>query len=449
MSKLLRLALAVALVPTLAPGLASAQKPAAAGNAAVADAATGLAVPAELLGEVAKVRGLEVLRAVPSGLKSRDDIQKLVLADMAETTTPAELAQSTQMLKFLGLVEDDFDLGRESVALLTEQIAGFYDPKTRVFYLADWIPLDEQKTVMVHELTHALADQHFDLRRLEKWPDGDSDAELAARALVEGDATALMIAFALYERGVPHELGRFPLSLTDMLRHSVEAESGEKTAFSTAPKVLRESLQFPYVYGAGFVQTLLRDGDWARVSDAYTKLPASTEQIMHPEKYAADERPVHVDLPDLSKLVGPGYRRVDADVNGEFGYFLVLDAKLGEKRAAQAAAGWSGDRYGFYLDAKNAAPVLVHESRWDSEIDAEEFFAAYAERTRIRIGATDAGERSPTIRSWQTADGLFRVERVGNRVLVVEGYRGKNVAPLAARLAQGAAPGTVRAGGAR
>ena len=435
MSKLARYALAAALAFALAPGFVRAQAPAVSvDNAAAARGAKELAVPAELLGEVAKLRELPVLRQVPSGLKSRDDIRALVLKDMSENATDEELRTATTMLRFLGLVEPTFDLRGETVSLLTEQIAGFYDPKTKIFYLADWIALDEQRTVIVHELTHALTDQHFNLRRLENWPDGDADAELAARALVEGDATALMIAHTLFERGMPHQLGAFPLSLTDLLKRSVQDSNDGREAFNAAPKVLRESLQFPYVYGAGFVQRLLREGQWARVSDAYRALPASTEQIMHPDKYLKNELPVRVELPDVASLLGAGYRRVDQDVNGEFGYFLVLEAKVGEERAARAAAGWGGDRYNFYLDREGGRPVLVHESAWDSEAEATEFFDAYAERTRLRLGAKDGGVVSPTVREWRTDEGLFRIERAGTRVRSLEGFRGSDARPLLARL---------------
>lgn len=429
MSKLATLALVVLLFVSSGPGLVTAQQPVASADKAAdaTRAAAELAVPVELVSEVARLRGLEILRPVSSGLKSREDINALVLDDLKENSTPERIAIGTAMLKFLGLVGDDFDLGRETVSLLTEQIAGFYDPKTKIFYLADWIPMEEQRTVIVHELTHALADQHFDLRRLEKWPDGDADAELAARALVEGDATALMFAFTLYERNLPHQLGSFPVSLTDMLRRMVQESEGDRPVFSKTPKVLRESLQFPYVYGAGFVQRLLREGSWARVGDAYRTFPASTEQVMHPEKYLKGEMPVRIELPDLAPLLGAGFKRVDADVNGEFGYYLILEAQLGDREASDAAAGWGGDRYHFYVDRDNASPVLVHESAWDTEADAAEFYSAYAERTRRRIAASGSGEIAPNVRQWKTDAGTYHIERSGLRVIAIEGFRGRDV----------------------
>jgi hypothetical protein len=436
MSKLCRPLLALLAAVLTAPAFALAQGPApAAADKAAVRAPADVAISNKVLVDVAKLRGLPVLRPVENGLKSRDDIQAMVLKDLAESTTPAKLRDTTALLRFLGLVPPDFELERETVELLTEQIAGFYDPRTKVFYLADWIPLAEQQPVMAHELTHALADQHFNLRRFEKWRDGDGDAEMAARALVEGDATALMIEYALVERGIPHDLGALPVSLTDLLRDGGGGDT-EHPVFSSAPEVMRQSLQFPYVYGAGFVQALLKSGSWATVSAAYTELPASTEQVLHPEKYLAREKPVAVALPDLSADLGRGWRRADDDVNGEFGLYLILKDKLGEREAAAAAAGWGGDRYGFYLDATGQRATLVQVTAWDTESDAAEFFAAYSERTARRYGLSDTGAAGPNARQWVTPDGIARVERSGKRVVAIEGFRGADVAPLVKRLQQ-------------
>lgn len=393
----------------------------------------GLSASDEILKKVASLRGLPVLTPVPSGLKSRSEIQAVVLKNMGETTTPQELANSSSLLRFLGLVPSDFDLEKETTALLTEQIAGFYDPKSRYFYLADWIPLDDQRPIIAHELTHALTDQHFDLRRFEKWPDGDGDAELAAHALVEGDATALMFEFSLAERNAPHDLGALPVSLMDLLKGSLGQEDPEHPVLNRAPAVLRESLEFPYLYGLGFTQTLLKNGGWQKVSAAYKKLPASTEQIIHPDKYLSNEAPVVVEIADLATQIGAGYKRVQSDVNGEFGYYLILRESLGADRAEVAAAGWGGDTYGFYLKPGGGA-TLVQGTVWDSTEDAEEFARAYKERIAKRYpNAAGIASDSAAI-EWKTDLGLAYLERRGNRVVIIEGFRGEDVAPLAAAI---------------
>ena len=113
------------------------------------------------------MRGLEVKRQVKSGFKTKDEIGQSVIHDLDENTTPEEIAATSKTLSKLGLIPRTFQLRDYIVHLLREQVAGFYEPKTQEFYLAAWLPVAEQKTVMAHELIHALQDQHFNLRRFE------------------------------------------------------------------------------------------------------------------------------------------------------------------------------------------------------------------------------------------------------------------------------------------
>src|SRR4026208_2312029 len=145
-----------------------------------------------VLKETSELRELSILRAVKSGAQSRSEIERMIVKNLDKDTTPAEMHAAEVLLKAFGLAPKDFAYRAFLIKLLTEQVAGYYDPKAQQFYLADWIELEGQKPVMAHELTHALQDQHFNLKRFEKWPKGDSDAELAAHALIEGDATLAM-----------------------------------------------------------------------------------------------------------------------------------------------------------------------------------------------------------------------------------------------------------------
>jgi hypothetical protein len=309
-------------------------------------------------------------------------------------------------------------------------VAGYYDPKVREFHLADWLELEGQKPVMAHELTHALQDQHFNLRRFEKWPRGDSDAELAAHALIEGDAT---LAMTLY-------MARNPLVALAFSRSLTTGVATEQ--FNQAPRAMRESLIFPYMQGMEWATQLYKKGGWTMVSNAFTRLPLSSEQIMHAEKYFTYERPTKVTLPDLTSLLNAGnasavnkqrlgdtqqdsgtagvspalgfqkrssrrptttrplptanrplptsaWHRIDTDVNGEWNYYLILDQFLSAPaESKRAAAGWAGDRYAVY-EGPNGQVFLAQVAVWDTENDAREFFDAYAKRTELRYpGAT-------------------------------------------------------------
>ena len=121
-----------------------------------------------VLKETSELRELSILKAVKSGAQSRTEIEHMIIKNLDEENTPAESHAAEAVLKAFGLVPPDFDYRAFLIKLLTEQVAGYYDPKVQQFYLADWIELEAQKPVMAHELTHALQDQHFNLRRFEK-----------------------------------------------------------------------------------------------------------------------------------------------------------------------------------------------------------------------------------------------------------------------------------------
>jgi hypothetical protein len=436
-------------------------------NAAIVAATT------EVLKETSEIRELAILKPVKSGAQSRTQIERMLIKNLNEQMTAAEMHATEVSLRKLSLAPADFEYRPFIIKLLTEQVAGYYDPKVQEFHLADWLELEGQKPVMAHELTHALQDQHFDLRRFEKWPHGDSDAELAAHALIEGDAT---LAMALYMAKNPLVALAFSRSLTT----GVATEQ-----FNQAPRAMRESLMFPYMQGMEWATQLYKRGGWALVSKAFTRLPLSSEQILHSEKYFNYERPIKVVLPDVANLltaarepalshklsavlrqqstgtvgVAPApvakgssprplaensrptahrplatdlWRRIDSDVNGEWSYYLILDQFLGAPaESRRAAAGWAGDRYALYEGPKGQV-FLAQVTVWDSENDAREFFDAYTKRTELRypgsrqLGSADSITRNSKLEtrnslSWQTTEGRVIIELRGLRVLILEG----------------------------
>jgi len=254
-----------------------------------------VAATADVLKETSEIRQLAILRPVQSSTQSRPEIERMLMKNLDEDTTPAQMHAAEVTLKKLGLAPPDFQYRALLLRVLTEQVAGYYEPKTSEFHLADWIDLDGQRPVMAHELTHALQDQHFKLRRFEHWPKGDSDAELAVHALIEGDAT---LAMALYVANNPLRALLFLKSLGSTGMVSQELDK--------APRALRETLLFPYQQGTDWTRSLYKQTGWDRVSKAFTDLPQSTEQILHPEKYFAHEAPVKVTLPDIASLLNAG-----------------------------------------------------------------------------------------------------------------------------------------------
>jgi hypothetical protein len=472
MALLFLLALGMATLLAEHDGSVSAQRANVVGsnarNAAI------VTTTAEVLKETSEIRELSILRPVRSGGQSRSEIERMLIKNLNEQMTPAEMHATEVSLRKFGLAPADFDYRSFMIKLLTEQVAGYYDAKAQEFHLADWLELEGQKPVMAHELTHALQDQHFNLRRFEKWPHGDSDAELAAHSLIEGDATLAMMVYMAKNPLVALAFGR---SLTT----GVATEQYDK-----APRAMRESLIFPYLQGSEWATQLYRKGGWTMVSNAFTKLPLSTEQILHAEKYFNYERPIKIVLPDVTNLLNGaksnqqtanskqtangiqrsdvrgrrssgtagvppasrrarvsrvqttprpqlptansplptvGWHRIESDVNGEWTYYLILDQFLNAPaESKRAAAGWAGDRYGLY-EGPNAQVFLSQLTVWDTENDAREFFDAYVKRTELRYpGAKEAD--SPLVserREWSTNEGNVVIELRGQRVVILEG----------------------------
>lgn len=398
----------------LAGNPAAAQRKGAVLATSNAKNAAIVATTAEVLKETSDLRELPILQPVKSGAQSRAEIERMVIRNLDEQTTPADSHATEQALKKLGLVRPEFQYRSFLIKLLTEQVAGYYDPKQQHFFIADWIDLEGQKPVMAHELTHALQDQHFNLRRFEHWPKGDSDAELAAHALIEGDAT---LAMRVYMAKNPMVAFAFLRAFGPTAMRSEQIEQ--------APRSLRESLLFPYNEGLEWSTAVFKKGGWSAVSAAFSELPASSEQILHPEKYFAHEAPVKVSLPDVRTQLGLKWKRIDYDVNGEWSYYLILDQFLNsEAESKRAAAGWAGDRYAVYEGTTPGEIFMAQLSVWDTENDAREFFDAYVKRTRLRYAgskAADVESKTDSRRQWTTSEGGVLIELVGRRALIVEG----------------------------
>lgn len=375
----------------------------------------------EILKVVSRLRELDIRQTVKSSFKTKDEIEQSVIRDLDESTPPAEFEATQKTLVKLGLIKKDFRLRDYVVQLLREQVAGFYEPKTKEFYLAAWLPISDQKRVIAHELVHALQDQHFNLRRFESWPKGDSDAELAAHALVEGEATLVMIQYDFDERGAKLDLAKLG-SLTDSLIDQ-DTDSDAKTypVLANAPKVLKENLQFPYLYGAGFVAAVLKGRSWQSLDIAYKSLPASSEQIMHPDRFLSRDNPVKIEMADLQAVLGSDWKQSDVDVNGEFGFVVALAEFIPPRVARAAAAGWGGDGYTLYENKATGAVLLAQYTNWDSETDAKEFFEAYCSRTEKRYGVGKPVTTNVRQRVYETGEGLASIEIRGTDVVMIEG----------------------------
>ncbi|MDX1661189.1 MAG: hypothetical protein R3326_05315 [Gemmatimonadota bacterium] len=329
--------------------------------------------------EVAALRDLPVLEPVDFRVSDRETIREFARASLDREMPPERWGAYEALLEHTGLIPPTTDLHELILSLYTEQIAGYYDPARKTFYLADWLPELLQRAVVAHEVTHALQDQHFDLERwLAELPPTE-DGALARAAVAEGDAMAAMLAYVLVPTGA--SLDDLP-GVGELLRRNAGAAGAAFPTFDRAPKALQRLLLFPYVEGADFVLAVRERGGWDAVDRLYREPPASTEQILHPERYwNGSDPPRSIDLPSGA----PSETTRMSGSWGEFGVALVLEAALGDSLAArEAARGWAGDRYALSR-AEDGTRVYRWSLAWDSTGAAERFAEAYAQATVSRF----------------------------------------------------------------
>ncbi|HET9623363.1 MAG TPA: hypothetical protein VFP84_18445, partial [Kofleriaceae bacterium] len=285
--------------------------------------------------EVARVRGLPLKHPVPNDVVGRDELRARLLADLAKDKSAAELAAEGFASERWGLIPPGTDYQGLLVDLLTEQIAGYYDSDTKKLTISRSAGDDKAwaEMVLAHELDHALQDQAYDLHRFEDLPDDEGDASLARHALVEGDGIALMLEVVAARAG--DSINWADSKIPAMIEKGMSTPGPGTDKIDRAPLAIRDSLIFPYRAGLGFVAALRHHQPWRAVDAAYARPPRSTEQVLHPEKYLADEAPVPVALAAPAAL--PGFALSHATVWGELGFDLWLRSPgVADASAAQA-----------------------------------------------------------------------------------------------------------------
>ena len=269
---------------------------------------------------------------------------------------PDEIAVAEETLKALGLLPADASLGDLYVDLLGSQVAGFYDPKAKELFVVSRSGRigATEKVTFAHEFTHALQDQAFGLEGIDVDAVGQGDRSLGRLAPRRG------------RRDAPHDpLAEPSTSPPRRSRSSWSWTRKPQAQLAKMPAILRETLLFPYQQGLIFATGIWAKGGWEAVDRAYGRLPDSTEQVLHPEKYEAGEKPVEVplDAAALAKAMGAGWKETPADTLGEFQLSVWLRENGVKALAAEAAAaGWGGDRLA-YLRGPAGAYALALRHR--------------------------------------------------------------------------------------
>lgn len=399
----------------------------------------------EILGFVSEDTKLPIVHPVKRKLISRSEVNKYLEKKFAEDEGARKLEHAEIVLKKFGLLDRDFHLRPFLVALLTEQIAGFYDNKTKTISLLDWIQPEEQKPVLAHELTHALQDQRVDLT---KWSDVEEkgiaktmeednrhlqtdEAETARSAVAEGQAMVTYIDYTLRPAG--KSLVDAP-ELAARLKDSVANSSGSPV-LSRAPLLLQRSLLFPYGDGLSFEQAVLvKGGKEAAFAGTLTNPPSSSFEIMTPEVYLAHTPVPVLRLPDIHPLLEAEYLPYDLGVMGELDVQILTELFGGQAIAEALSPAWNGGVY-FAAQRKSAVTAaerestaslaLLYVSHWRNRDSAKTFMRVYSAklaRKYAHLVRRSADEADDSEQVYSTEEGDVLISISGSSVFVGEGF---------------------------
>jgi hypothetical protein len=374
-----------------------------------------IAAADEVLGQMSEITGLKLLTPLKKSLRSRDEIRAYVVKQMNEEKNAHERYADQRSAEAFGLLPKNFDLDTFMVNVLTEQIEGLYDPATHEFYIADWSPLDDQRMVMAHELTHALEDQHFQIEKWSRAARPNDDAELARDAVLEGSAMAAMVDYLMLGTG------RSLKDLPDFDPSMLIGDLGSTPTLKDAPPFLKDALIFPYIGGLNFSAALMRNTGWDALAGVFEKPPVSTQQILHPGLYRSGKLPATVALPPLEKLLGKDWAKLDENIMGEFGWKEVFKQFLDADRAKTLASAWDGDRYSVFEQKQTKKLILVARLHLDSEEHAARFFGQYSEALEKKYSERSNLLRRANFFSFDTPDGGVFLDCLGVECVTVEG----------------------------
>ncbi len=399
----------------------------------------------QILQFVSRDTQLPIQAPVKCRFISRDAVSKELRKKFDEDKSNQRMERSELVLKKFGLLDRDFQLRPFLLSLLTEQIAGFYDNKTKQMNLLDWVAIDEQKPVMAHELTHALQDQ---MVGLTKWDDQEiegvakdaaednkhiavDEADTAREAVLEGQA---MVSFA------DHMLAPSGKTLKDMPQVARQLEQGagdmsDSPVLARAPLVLQQALLFPYISGLSFEQAVLvKNGVRPAFAGVLENPPNTSYEIMTPEAYLSHKPMPLLNMPDIHPLLSAaGFQPYDVGVMGELDVRMTAELFGGKPLAEALAPEWDG---GIYYAAQRssatpaqkqttAALALLYSSRWKNEDSARSLMEVFEEelpRQYDKLTRRQADEQSDYERVYTTNEGDVLLTLEGKTVWVSEGF---------------------------
>ena len=397
---------------------------------------------------VSKDTQLPIKEPVKCRFISRDAVAKELRKKFDEDKDTKRMERSELVLKKFGLLDRDFNLRPFLLSLLTEQIAGFYDNKTKQMTLLDWVPIDQQKPVMAHELTHALQDQKLGLT---KWDDNEiegtaksvaednkhiavDETDTAREAVLEGQAMVSFADFYLETNGHPGKTIRDIPEVGETFANGA-GDVSDSPVLARAPLVLQQALLFPYGYGLRFEQAvLMKQGTAKAFAGVLDTPPNSSFEIMTPQAYMAHAVVPVLQMPDLHPILkDSGFEPYDVGVMGELDVRMTAELFGGRPLAEALSPEWDG---GVYLAAQRrnatdqekqstASLALLYSSRWKNEDSARSFFEVFDQempRQYDGLKRRQADEKDENERVYTTREGDVLLTLQGKSVWVSEGF---------------------------
>jgi hypothetical protein len=357
-----------------------------------------------LRSRLSSVRGLKFVDEVPMVVETRERMADYIDNEVRQNMGKKTLEDVSLAYAKLGLLPRGIDLRASLLSFYSSQTLAFYDSRAKKVFLAanpdggsgTAILGKADEKVIVHELTHALQDQHFSLgSRLRALDNGDK--ALALRSIAEGDAVLTEYAYSF--GGVSEWLSSY---IRQICNPAVEG-----AILPGTPALIRDKMLFQYRAGTTFLSHFLGKNSWFPINLIYKYPPLSTEQILHPEKYsAAPDPPTRITLKSLSGLFSAEWREIENNTLGELLVQCLFKQFLPPAGAAAVANGWDGDRLVAYRNGEEVA--FIWATVWDSPKDAEEFYEKYQEIRPMKNGTG-------------SVDSRFYIEKRDRTVIVVEG----------------------------
>lgn len=395
--------------------------------------------------------GLPIKNPVKRQLTTRAAVESYLMTKLGDDKESKRMERDSIVLKKFGLLDRDFELKPFLLALLKEQIEAYYDTRTKTINLLDWVQPDEQKSVMAHELTHALQDQHSDL---EKWdsqtPDDVSttmatdqvhlakdEMDAARDAVSEGQATAVMMDYMLKPMG--RSLIKDP-EVLDFIRRHMDA-SADSPVMARAPLLISESMLFPYRDGLSFEQDVWMDqGRNAAFAGALDQPPTSTWEILNPRDYEQRLIPPVPLLPNIHPIVDRLYRPYDIGQVGQLDVQIMTQLMGGEGTARDLTSAWDGGLYWAGQSRGATTPAerdstkslaVFYLSVWRNPASAQQFAQLYADnlgRKYSSVAPDTAGQASASTedgsveQDFTTDEGPVVITSRSNLVFVAESF---------------------------